>query len=145
LCYQGFVECFLNLSKLIFNEHSLEQCLKSMIYYCKHYLKQDVNVKSNQYYEIEISESLFPISQKLFDSINYNHEFKTINIATIIPNSDFITSVENDKLIKIKTDIETNNSTNSSVTSNTIIKSETVNNVKRFSKKSLFPIFFDIS
>jgi hypothetical protein len=114
-----------------------------MIYYCKYYLKQDVSSKTNQNFEIEINESLFPISQKLFDSINSNHEFKNIN-ATVIQNTDNIVSIESEKLMKTKTDIEINNP--NIINNNTsIVKSENVNHAKKFSKKSLFPIFFDIS
>jgi hypothetical protein len=115
-----------------------------MIYYCKYYLKQDISSKTNQNIDIEINESLFPISQKLFDSINSNHEFKNINIATVIQNTDNIVSIENEKLMKTKTDIETNNS-NINNNNNSIVKAETANHAKKFSKKSLFPIFFDIS
>ncbi|RNA15188.1 tubulin polyglutamylase TTLL11 isoform X1 [Brachionus plicatilis] len=40
LCYQGFVECFTKLSRMIFNESTLEQCVKSLVYYSKFFLPE---------------------------------------------------------------------------------------------------------
>jgi hypothetical protein len=134
------------LSKLVFDEHSLEQSLKSMVYFCKYYLKQEINTKSNINYEMEINESLFPISQKLFDTINYNQEFKAIQIQnafTTNTNLECTNSVNNDKITNTEnenSDSEKNHSKNG-----TIIKTGPINRVKNLSKKSLFPIFFDIS
>lgn len=70
LCYQGFVEFFMTVSRLIFNESSMEQNVKSMVYYCKFFLKED-GAKSNQFYEIDLSDDIFrPLSQKLINEIN---------------------------------------------------------------------------
>ena len=115
-----------------------------MIYFCKYYLKQEVNSKSNPNYEMEINESLFPISQKLFDTINYNQEFKAINITTTT-NSEFTNSINNDKTIRTNTERENTNSEKNYSTNGTTLKTGPLNSVKKLSKKSLFPIFFDIS
>lgn len=53
LCYQGFLECFTNLSRMMFNEQTLEKCVKSFIYYCKFMLIQK-GYKSSQYYSLEL-------------------------------------------------------------------------------------------
>ncbi len=117
-----------------------------MVYFCKYYLKQEINTKSNINYEMEINESLFPISQKLFDTINYNQEFKAIQIQnafTTNTNLECTNSVNNDKITNTEnenSDSEKNHSKNG-----TIIKTGPINRVKNLSKKSLFPIFFDIS
>lgn len=55
LCYQGFVECFTKLSRMIFNEPTLEQCLKSFVYYCKLFLVQK-GFKSSQYYSLDLAK-----------------------------------------------------------------------------------------
>lgn len=115
-----------------------------MIYFCKYYLKQEINTKSNTNYEMEINESLFPISQKLFDTINYNQEFKAINITTIT-NSECTNSINNDKIIKTNTEEENSITEKYHGQNATTIKTGPINRVKKLSKKSLFPIFFDIS
>ena len=144
MCYQGFVECFLNLSSLLFNEHTLEQSLKSMIYYCKYYLKQDGNSKLSQYFDIEINELLFPISQKLLDSINNNHDTKfQNNSSNNFKKSDYIVPIESEKLVKAKADLNSNDISNSNQINFSNEKTNSVDLNKKMSKKSLFPIFFD--
>ncbi|CAF0831238.1 unnamed protein product [Brachionus calyciflorus] len=56
LCYQGFVECFIKLSRLIFtNEQTLEQCVRSFISYCKIILLQK-GFKTSQFYSLDLNK-----------------------------------------------------------------------------------------
>ena len=124
----------MKLSKLIFDEISLRQSIKSLLFYCKYHLKQD-NFKYNQYFEPESDDILLPITNKLIESIAFvnTSEPKFTNSSQVNlkaqteSSSSFAPLNEQPKASK---ELPQTNGNGSALS-------------RKPSKKSLFPIFFD--
>lgn len=103
-----------------------------MVFYCKLFLKQD-GIKSTQFYEIEIDESLFPLSKNLINHIKETQD--KIETTNMLP---FIRKLNNsESSYLLLSDTSNTNSSNSLTTS-----TQNPPNYKKLTKKSLFPIFF---
>lgn len=92
LCYQGFFECFTKLSRMIFNEPTLEQSVKLLVYYCKLFLVQR-GFKSNQFFSLNLNKIETSVLINKIDSLNLrekteNHEHTNLyskNKKSIFP------------------------------------------------------------
>lgn len=76
LCYQGFFECFTKLSRMVFNEPTLEQSIKSLVYYCKFFLVQR-GFKSNQFYTLSLDKIEINVLINKIDSLNLKEKSET--------------------------------------------------------------------
>lgn len=94
LCYQGFVEFFMTLARMNFNESTMEQSLKSMIYYCKFFLKDDPSTSASsssqarlsQYCDIDPNDELLkPMSSKLLTELNRVIKLKILEYSPAPP------------------------------------------------------------
>jgi len=134
LCFQGFVEFFLKLSRLVFDENSVEQSLKSLVYFCKYSLQRP-NPKPNSFYDMELTDLLFPLSQKLVEKLATLDEYR--NKANTSTQSKYSNV---DRLSPSK--YFDNKTSSSSLQKSSDLKSSSSKSQSR-SKASLFPIFFD--
>lgn len=138
LCFQGFVELFTKLSRLIFDEKTLEQCLKSLIYYCKLKLKQDGS-KSNQFFSIEMNDSFHQLAPRIENEIQmlrYDYmSGRTSNFSRASVSTS--NSVHSQNLIR-----DTNMGNDVIKAKIGLYRSKSLYNNKS-EKKTIFPIFFD--
>lgn len=128
---------------MLFDETTLEQCLKSMIYYCKHFLKQD-GLKSNHFFDIELTDSLLPVTQKLINLVEDMQDIKKFSITTpslLLKSQNMDTSV-----LLSNGDIFNSSIINNNINNNKPrIDMNNIISLQKKSKRSLFPIFFENS
>ena len=171
LCFQGFIECFLIISTMIFNESSLDLNLKSLIYYCKYILNKDKETEStillsikqqdqqnllNQLIDLTINDSLFPLSQNLTSLIESNELKYPTSCSTYLSSQSIIPPASASSSTFSSNNLNSESSL-SSLSSDGAVSIASLNSMdanelkdrinmllnKKQNKKSLFPIFVD--
>lgn len=139
------------MARLIFDESTLEQNAKSLVYYCKYFLrdelssfKQHVPVPQlTNMVNMDLIDSLKPISAKLFYEIARAEELRAAQLALVRPPLHQFEAI---KMIRIEA--SRSGSIYSTASSSNIrqqqqqMANESNILIKKKVKKTIFPIFF---
>jgi hypothetical protein len=140
LCYQGFVECFTTLARLNFDESTYLQSLKTMIYYCKYFLQDDlpraniINSCTN-FYSLELNETNGNGSGSILKPITKNLIYQITRVEELKAKSSKMLILMRQQQHKYTTVKLISSSTSSITTNHQIIDGKKT-------KKTIFPIFF---
>jgi hypothetical protein len=139
LCYQGFVDGLTKLSQLIFSESTIEQSIKSMVYFCKYFLSRDggggTALKSCQFFDMELTVDLYPLTEKMTSMIESVEEGNGTLLNKLQTIDELYTDYYNIEYCLARAQKLNSNANYASLVPPKELKAR--------HKKSFFPIFYD--